>query len=89
MVKGRRRQAARCVLSPREEFRMTARPTTSGDAANARRHNRSLMTSDGAVSLEPSSARPSLSPPRIVEKNESETVANSIAAVRPSDDTTP
>ena len=33
MVNGCRRHAARWVPSPREEFRITARPMTSGDAA--------------------------------------------------------
>ncbi len=89
MVNGSRRQAARWVPSPREEFRITVRPMTSGEAPNARRQRRSLMTSDGAASSERSSPRPSLSCPRIVEKNESETVANSTASGCPSADTTP
>ena len=33
MVNGSRRQAARWVPSPREEFRITVRPMTSGEAA--------------------------------------------------------
>ena len=84
MVNGSRRQAARWVPSPREEFRITVRPMTSGDAANDAAPE--ALADDqrrrGVVrAIEPAAQSSALH--ASVEKNSSETVANSTASVRP------